>query len=42
MQQLNIYEAPAVLIEELEEKDIITTSIGDGEVGEIGGDGWDW
>ena len=42
MQKLNIYEAPEVLITELEEKDIITTSIGDGEVGNVGGEGWDW
>lgn len=32
MQKSNIYEAPEVLITELDVKDIITTSIGDGSV----------
>lgn len=42
MQKLNIYEAPELLITELEEKDIITTSIGDGEVSDLGGEDWGW
>ena len=48
MKQLNIYEAPEVLILELDEEDIITTSVGDGGATNIGGsesdpdgEGWD-
>ncbi len=42
MIELNIYEAPEVLILELEENDVITTSIGDGGATDIGGENWDW
>ena len=48
MKQLNIYEAPEVLIPELAEEDIITTSVGDGGATNVGGDdgqygeNWDW
>lgn len=42
MTELNIYEAPKVLILELEKEDIITTSVGDGGAGNIGDENWDW
>ena len=49
MKQLNIYEAPEVLILELDEEDIITTSVGDGGATNVGGsdddqygENWDW
>ena len=49
MIELNIYEAPEVLILELDESDVITTSAGDGGVTNIGGssgdpdgENWDW
>lgn len=35
MKKLNNYEAPEIIIMELEEKDLITTSIGDSGVIEI-------
>ena len=35
MKQFNNYEAPEIVIMELEEKDLITTSIGDSGIVEI-------
>ena len=42
MKQLNIYESPEILILELEKKDIIATSIGDGSGVEVGGEDWEF
>jgi hypothetical protein len=42
VKQFNKYEAPEVLIIELEAEDVIVTSVGDGGSVDIGGDNWDW